>query len=150
MTKLYRAKVFRIGKWPWTFKGKEIHSIIIIISEHNARYHKKILNWDITCVYTSRNKKWDFHHSRWRPYLIWPLHDLWHYGGWAPGWFFISRDPLTQSSEKFSQNLIVKGLTGQVLDYDQDTWHLLPQLCWWYAAQCAKSPDGTRPIDSLF
>ena len=88
------AKVFGIAKMTltMTFRGQN-HP------EWTNQYQKWIPHTSISqkrgiaCAYS---KKLDIHHRRWRPYLIGPLRHSYHYGGQAPRWFFISRDPLTQ------------------------------------------------------
>ena len=91
----YMAMAFRIAKWPWPFKVK-------ITSNHhnnirNEFHTPQLVKMEVLHVFKlKKTKKLDFHHSWWRPYLMWPLRHSWHYGGRAPRWFFMSRDPLTQ------------------------------------------------------
>ena len=93
------AKVFRIGKWPWPwpFKVKnKSPNMVITISAINSTYHIKSKWRYYMCIYIQKQRSWIFLIIRWQPYLIWLFRNSWHYGGRAPLWFFMSRDPLTQ------------------------------------------------------
>ena len=91
------SKVFGIAicLWPWPFKVKITRN-----GQDNIRNEfptPQLVKIEVLHVYIpSETKKLDFHHSRWQPYLIWLLRHSCHYGGQAPRWFFMSRDPLTQ------------------------------------------------------
>ena len=96
MAKLWPT-VFGIAKWPWPWPF-EVQ--ITQNGQNNIRNEfptPQLVQIEVLHVHIHpETEKLDFHHSRWQPYLIWPLRHSCHYGGRAPQWFFMSRDPLTQ------------------------------------------------------